>query len=317
MKKLLYTLALVALSNYSGFGQCSNYSPSVDFTAPVAGSIIPLNAGISGSVGFKVSALNLTTFNTLGTLITAISVTSSGGHVTSITTSTVPSSSGSFGFTVKTPNAPGSETFTVTATYNTAGATGCTAIGVVSVNTTPIELLSFVGKQTNSGAVKLNWVTASEKDNALFMVERSNNGVDFTAVGEVKGSGNSSSNIDYTYTDASAINNAVNYYRLTDVDVNGVKSSSRVISVIVGKNAPLVIDAISSVQGFASVVSPSNGTADLTISDVQGRVLSSVKSNLVEGANTVQINTENLGTGIYFLSIVNNSTSAQTKFFKN
>ncbi len=325
MKKLLYAMALVALFNSNAISQsCSNVQGSIDFQTPVAGSIIPVSATSNATISFKVTALSLIDFITRGAQITGATIVShSGGHVTGAVTFTnsFPTVTATFSFTVNTPNTPGSEVFTVMATFKTNDGSGlvsgCTVSDVVSVNTTPIELLAFTGKQTSTGAVKLNWVTASERDNALFMVERSNNGVNFTAVGEVKGAGNSSSNIDYAYTDATAVNNAVNYYRLTDVDVNGKKSSSRVISVIVGKNAPLTIDAVAVEQGFVSLVSPSTGVAELSISNVQGQVLSNVKTTLNEGANQVQINTENLNPGIYFLNIVNNDRTAQTKFFKN
>jgi len=45
--------------------------------------------------------------------------------------------------------------------------------------------------------------------------------------------------------------------------------------------------------------------------------MSSMKANLTEGDNQVSINTANLNTGIYILSINNNNRTAQTKFFKN
>ena len=321
MKKLLYSIALVALVNCSGFAQCSNYSASVDFQTPVAGSISPVTAGTNGSISFKVSALNLTSFNTFGALITSFTVSGSGGHLSSepynYSYSGPSEVTATFNFTVKTPNTAGSESFTVTAIYNTSGATGCTAVGVVSVNTTPIELLAFSGKQNNEGGVHLDWVTASEKNNTMFLVERSNNGNDFTQVGEVKGAGNSSKNINYSFNDGSAVNDAVNYYRLTDVDVDGNKSSSRIISVVVGKNAPLSIYTISAQQGWVSVVSPIAGDAVLNITNAQGQVMSSMKANLTEGDNQVSINTANLNTGIYILSINNNNRTAQTKFFKN
>ena len=319
MKKLLYSIALVALVNNYGFGQssCTNTSSAVEF------SNVPTNVLVSGQSGFfnvKVSVLT----GSPGTLqyysIKTISVSTSGGHTNSYTYSGYGTSEGTVNFKVVSPNSPGTESLTVTVVVNSslAGDNGaCSVVGLTSFNTTPIELLAFNGKQNNEGGVHLDWVTASEKNNAKFLVERSNNGNDFTQIGEVKGAGNSSKNINYTFNDGSAVNDAVNYYRLTDVDLNGVKTPSRIISVVVGKNAPLSIYTISAQQGWVSVVSPIAGDAVLNITNAQGQVMSSMKANLTEGDNQVSINTANLNTGIYILSINNNNRTAQTKFFKN
>jgi|GEM_PF-1568915 len=328
MKKLLYTIALVAFFSYSGFAQC-NQGEYIEFTV-VPGAILPSPAGTSQQIKFRVHSFDaFSGVEMTSTKLVSFTATPTGGHTT-ITSTNAPNYPGNnptivvregiVNLKVITPNAPsGADTYTITVTFKSSPDASiiCTVSDVVTVNTTPIELLAFSGKQNNEGGVHLDWVTASEKNNAMFLVERSNNGNDFTQVGEVKGAGNSSKNINYTFNDGSAVNDAVNYYRLTDVDVNGAKFSSRIISVVVGKNAPLSIYTISAQQGWVSVVSPIAGDAVLNITNAQGQVMSSMKANLTEGDNQVSINTANLNTGIYILSINNNNRTAQTKFFKN
>lgn len=91
----------------------------------------------------------------------------------------------------------------------------------------PVELLSFYGETLN-GINQLYWSTASEHDNSHFTIERSDKGIEFTEIGTVQGQGNSSTNIDYTFTDYSPINKR-NYYRLKQVDFSGDYSYSNVI----------------------------------------------------------------------------------------
>lgn len=48
----------------------------------------------------------------------------------------------------------------------------------------PVTLLQFAGRKTTDGNL-LNWITASEANSALFVVEHSTDGVNFKPVGEV------------------------------------------------------------------------------------------------------------------------------------
>ena len=325
MKKLLYIFALVAFVNSSGFSQACNSTDlavSINFQNPLPGSITPSEAGTHQVISFTLSVQSNSTLNTLAYGITAVSATGYNASLVTLDSTKALGLSGKIYYTVKSPNSPNSVSFTVRPTFrykddNNAIQAGCSAfVDIATVSVTPIELLSFTGKQNNEGGVHLDWVTASEKNNAMFLVERSNNGSDFTQVGEVKGAGTSSKTINYTFNDGSALNDAVNYYRLTDVDLNGVKTPSRIISVVVGKNAPLSIYTISAQQGWVSVVSPIAGEAVLNITNAQGQVMSNMKTTLTEGENQVNINTASLNTGIYILNITNNGRVAQTKFFK-
>jgi hypothetical protein len=88
-------------------------------------------------------------------------------------------------------------------------------------NTTlPVELLSFTGRKVGL-EIRLEWVTASETNNAGFIIERSTGGTEFTAIGRVNGSGTSSQQHSYLFTDAVTAAKTV-YYRLRQVDFNGV-----------------------------------------------------------------------------------------------
>jgi hypothetical protein len=76
----------------------------------------------------------------------------------------------------------------------------------------------------------LSWQTASEQNCDYFEVERSSNSIDFEAIGNVKGHGNSNVPKDYSFIDKTPIT-GTNYYRLRQVDFDGHSIFSKTVSV--------------------------------------------------------------------------------------
>jgi hypothetical protein len=102
----------------------------------------------------------------------------------------------------------------------------------------PVELIYFnVSKSTNTAV--LEWATASEKNNSKFIIWRSQNGVDFEAIGEVAGNGNSAVLIEYSFIDNQPLS-GINYYRLEQVDYDGQSENSPIRSVEFDATSPLV-----------------------------------------------------------------------------
>lgn len=102
-------------------------------------------------------------------------------------------------------------------------------ITVYSTSTLPIELIEFTAEQAGN-TVHTKWVTATEQNNDYFVVERTVDGITFETIGTVDGSGNSSFANSYELTDPHPLE-GVSYYRLKQVDYNGVYSYSPFSSV--------------------------------------------------------------------------------------
>ncbi len=92
-------------------------------------------------------------------------------------------------------------------------------MGPVSGLILPIELLQFTALLDNT-AVKLDWITASEKDLDYFILERSANGNSFEEIGIVDGQGHSTVSSSYDHTDYQPLP-GTSYYRLKILDVDG------------------------------------------------------------------------------------------------
>jgi hypothetical protein len=99
----------------------------------------------------------------------------------------------------------------------------------------PVTLSSF-DVQSLGTAVKLNWQTASELNNAKFIIETSNEGELFSGIGEVQGAGTTLEKQSYQFTHHTP-SAGINYYRLKQVDFDGTFEYSKVVAInAVGNN---------------------------------------------------------------------------------
>lgn len=88
-----------------------------------------------------------------------------------------------------------------------------------SASTLPIELTYFTSEKTSNG-VLLEWETASEVNNHFFTIEKSNDGANYEAIGNIEGNGTTNKTSKYQYLDREVVGNA--YYRLKQTDFDGV-----------------------------------------------------------------------------------------------
>lgn len=118
----------------------------------------------------------------------------------------------------------------------------CTALGIarqaipgsafcpcMSIANLPISLKDFYGI-ANKDYVTLNWSTASEKNNSHFTVYKSNDGSNWTKLGQKAGALNSTETHNYQMKDAQP-DPGLNYYYLTQTDADGTEEKFEVIIV--------------------------------------------------------------------------------------
>ena len=85
----------------------------------------------------------------------------------------------------------------------------------------PVELLRFDGVCVN-GAVELSWATASEENSSHFVVQRSLDAEQWSDVTRQTAAGHSHALVEYDYRDNVPPHATVLYYRLLQVDLDGV-----------------------------------------------------------------------------------------------
>lgn len=98
------------------------------------------------------------------------------------------------------------------------------------VSPLPVELIEFSAVLKGDSCVNVLWVTASEKNNMKFTIEKSKNFSSFTAFAEVPGAGNSTSILAYNYIDKFPYE-GTSYYRLKQTDFDGKENYSDIIAI--------------------------------------------------------------------------------------
>ena len=94
----------------------------------------------------------------------------------------------------------------------------------------PVELVAFSGQKQNN-TILLDWNTASEINSDYFLIERSADGLSFISIATLKAAGNSDVANRYQFSDTTAEENTIWYYRLKQVDFDGTSYYSRTIAV--------------------------------------------------------------------------------------
>ncbi|MDB4648977.1 hypothetical protein OAF64_03180 [Crocinitomicaceae bacterium] len=105
-------------------------------------------------------------------------------------------------------------------------------------NPLPITLSAFTGellKNNDEVSIKLDWTTASEKDNDYFTVWRSFDGQNWAEISNLIGAGNSNNEIKYQYIDRNIspqrILHETIYYRLSQTDYDGTAEYFQIIPI--------------------------------------------------------------------------------------
>lgn len=220
---------------------------------------------------------------------------------------------------------PGGASVTNPSSWNQSGGYGsfshdfstCDAftIGFTTSTPLPVELISFEGHVVGNKEIRLDWVTAQEIDNEKFIVQKSENGLDWSPIGEVLGVGNSDDDVYYTFTDKDP-DVGVNYYRLKQVDFDGTSALSEEIPVefmsthlLTFNTFPNPATSTISVAGLEE----SEGPIWYKLSDINGRVLLNGPFNNEIG----MINVEEVSKGTYFLEIQSGTKSNRSKVIIN
>lgn len=156
----------------------------------------------------------------------------------------------------------------------------------VTCNPLPVTLTSF-SCNTISDGIQLSWNCQSETNNSHFIIERTDDGVNYEFIARIEGAGTTSQPTSYMYTDLTAPE-GTNYYRLTQVDYNGTETAYGPIACEFVSNGPAIIEIIS----------------------MSGQVIYTS-----ETANYQQIIREqNLAAGIYLIAITRGNSRQSFKY---
>jgi hypothetical protein len=159
----------------------------------------------------------------------------------------------------------------------------------------------------NADAVNLAWASFTELNFNFFEVQHSTDGINFTSIGMVFGKGNSSTKINYTFTDKTPANGN-NYYRLKMVDNDNKFTISNV--VMVATDIKITLTASVYPNPFtdkitATVTAQNKTVAQVMVFDNLGKKINQNQYAISIGTNKLTIDNLNaLSSGIYFVKII-------------
>lgn len=172
----------------------------------------------------------------------------------------------------------------------------------------PVKITHFSVKQNNN-INELLWQTASESNTSHFEVMRSNDGINFKALGTVVAAGNSSSLKDYNFNDNNPFVGKSFYY-INTLDVDGRSTKSQVVMVQSSslENFKLIANPIKNFNLQYQVNGASKGVYQLSILTIEGKQLQQEKLQFAGGSQTFSIPLNSmLKPGIYIMRISNNN----------
>ncbi|HLP57147.1 MAG TPA: T9SS type A sorting domain-containing protein [Fluviicola sp.] len=170
-------------------------------------------------------------------------------------------------------------------------------ITLYTTSVLPVELVNFSAEQT-SNEVACSWITATERNTNVFVLERSINGIDFEPIGMVDAAGNSTSPINYAFTDKNPAA-GMNYYRLLTIDTDGSSTYSDVVSVNFTRTAETSVYP-NPASDWTTIVTP-NGFDAIIISTANGQIIDSFNGKSLQTSQ--QLNVDRMADGVYFVTI--------------
>jgi hypothetical protein len=169
----------------------------------------------------------------------------------------------------------------------------------------PVSLTAFDAKRTGADAL-LTWDTAIEKNNRGFDVQVSTNGRDFRSLDFIASQASNSEQLrNYRYTDTTPNKAGTRYYRLRQVDLDGKEVFFAPRAVKFDGKAASDIKLAAYPNPFQgelrlTLQTAAAGAAQLRLTDITGRVISTQAVTLVEGSNEVKLdNISGLKAGMY------------------
>jgi hypothetical protein len=181
-----------------------------------------------------------------------------------------------------------------------------------------LEFMAFSGKNIGE-ANQLNWSTASEDHMDNFDVLRSEDGINFRMIGNVKARNEAISN-EYIFRDDKPVT-GFNYYKLRINALNGGYQYSKVVAVKYGSTTNIDITSLYPNPAMNTITVGLNSLAEdmvnIQVTDIAGKTMISQKNSVVAGSNEVKLDVSGLAAGIYMIkAILADGTVSVQKFVK-
>ena len=180
----------------------------------------------------------------------------------------------------------------------------------------PVEITLFSGSYF-SGAVHLDWTTATETNNFGFEVQKRYDNTSYEKIGFVSGNGTTTNGMQYSFEDNDLLAGRI-FYRLKQLDFNGDFEYSNEIMVEV-----LNLSDYQLYQNYPNPFNPSTtikysvpaqSKIKISLYDIIGNEVITLFEGIKQsGVHNVDFTADNLPSGVYFVSMTAENFSKAIK----
>lgn len=179
--------------------------------------------------------------------------------------------------------------------------------GIANSAPLAVNLLSFKASIINT-MVQLDWVTAGERNNKGFGIERSTDQNNWTEIGFVNSQSNSEQAATYRFKDKTA-EQGKNFYRLKQLDLNGSLAYSAVAMITLNKEQQVAIY-------------PNPATEVLMVADIEDNAVISILNTLGQelshkavaaNGSPVRLEIGHLPAGVYYLVVKDETRQVRSR----
>jgi hypothetical protein len=182
------------------------------------------------------------------------------------------------------------------------------AIGGSNVVALPVELKSF-NAECQSDYVHVNWTTASEINNKAFELYKSNDAINWKTIYTVEGQGDKATETEYSFKD---MDKKPNYYRLKDLDFEGMENWSHIIFADCKSNTSKTEVYPNPASDYIKVVAPIIENTTLNIISLEGKIIKTMP--LI--SNQTLVSVKDLNSGVYMIEIEKKDSKEVIKLIK-
>ena len=163
----------------------------------------------------------------------------------------------------------------------------------------PVELVYFEAMVYENQGVSVSWSSATETNNSKYIVERSFDGRNWEAIGDVPGAGTSSTAKSYNLVDRNP-REGTSYYRLSQMDFDGsiTYSSFEVVSYTVKNTSMTIFPNPVMDEMHVRLNYVPDTPVRVTVYNRMGQI---VMQEMMENTNELKLNVSRLTSGLYIL----------------
>lgn len=183
----------------------------------------------------------------------------------------------------------------------------------------PVEMANFAG-ETDNQQVVLSWTTASEQNNAGFHVQHKRNESDasFTDLTFIEGAGTTQETTEYQFRTENELDPGSHTFRLKQVDTDGTTSVTDPITIDVGLSGAYRLSSYPNPvrrQATVEFALKQKGPVTVSLYNTLGQRVKTLYDGRVKAETTkrLQVETEDLSSGLYFLRMNGSGVSASKR----